>query len=170
MSVEDGKILEALHTVAQSDVEGLMEARRHYGESWKAEGGFSAWFNVKRKIDRLVKLCSRPVEVFGASDFVRERYNIFSHIEADLIEGGEGVLDTIRDLRRYLTLVEAEMLLQDKKLPLQRDNAAVQKRRQEAFQAKPNGQECPFGFDPALDVPFKPAMDGAVVSSPRTGE
>ena len=42
----------------------------------------------------------------------REKYDIFQTIRSDNRE--EGVIDDIRDLRRYLLLVEAEMLGYDK--------------------------------------------------------
>ena len=42
----------------------------------------------------------------------REKYDIFQTIRIDNRE--EGVIDDIRDLRRYLLLVEAEMLGYDK--------------------------------------------------------
>lgn len=129
----DEQVRNALLQVANEDVTGLIEARRNYGESWKQEGGFSAYFNIKRKIDRLVRLCSRAPEVINnrptsETPVVRERFDIFSQIMSDLIQGGEGTLDAIRDLRRYCALVEADMILRGVNLPLQRDTAAAKRR------------------------------------------
>lgn len=113
----------SLQLVADDDVEALIESRIAYGDSWRAEGGFSAYFNIKRKIDRFVKLLGRdPVQV---ADIKRERYDVFGHIQADLREGGETVLDTVRDLRRYLLLAEAFLVQSSVDLPLSRDNLAA---------------------------------------------
>ena len=40
---------ESLLQVSQHDVAGLAEARKLYGDSWRAEGGLSAWFNVNNQ-------------------------------------------------------------------------------------------------------------------------
>lgn len=127
------KFLDSLVTIAQQDVEGLVEARRLYGDSWRAEGGFSAFFNIKRKIDRFLKCLNRPFstivrdeKIGGLSgNFVRQQYDVFGHIEADIHEGGEASLDSIRDLRRYLMLAEAWMVEQKVALPRQRDNLSL---------------------------------------------
>jgi hypothetical protein len=136
----------ALRQVAAQDVEGLIVARELYGDSWKAEGGFSAWFNIKRKIDRLVNCMKREPLILNRerSDLptlTRERYDIFSNILMDIAQGGEASLDAVRDLRRYLTLVEAELLLQGQSLPLQRDNKTAEERRQKEHTAseRPEG-------------------------------
>lgn len=114
--------------VARQDVEGLVEAREAYGDSWRAEGGFSAFFNIKRKIDRLVKLAGREPARSRDGAVQRERYDIFSQVMFDTCEGGEGTLDSIRDLRRYLMLAEAWLLEQGVELPRQRDNLSLDTR------------------------------------------
>lgn len=50
-----------LKTIAEKDVEYLLWKDRQYGASWK-ESGRSAWFMVKRMIDRLVNMMARPPE------------------------------------------------------------------------------------------------------------
>src|SRR5688500_10741482 len=67
-----------------------------YNSSWKKRGGTSAYENVARKIDRITAACERAGN------------DIFNAIKAD--SGDRGLIDDIRDLRRYLALVEAEML------------------------------------------------------------
>ena len=123
---DDAEFASSLQAVTEDDVTALIESRIHYGDSWRAEGGFSAWFNIKRKVDRLVKLMSRDATP------TRDRYDIFGHIQSDLAEGGEAVLDAVRDMRRYLILVEAHLVQQKVKLPPSRDNVAAEKRHEAA--------------------------------------
>ena len=81
--------------VAKQDVEGLHKSEQSYGDSWKQRGGVGAFMMLARKWDRLEK----QVNEFG--------YDIFDAIDDDTRD--EGILDDIRDLRRYLFLVEAHM-------------------------------------------------------------
>jgi hypothetical protein len=120
----------SINLVAEQDVEGVIEARVLYGDSWREEGGFSAFFNIKRKIDRLVRCCKRPLETRG--DQARLPFDIFSQIRFDLNDGGETVLDAVRDLRRYLLLTEAFLVQEGVDLPLQRDNLAAALKAQRA--------------------------------------
>jgi hypothetical protein len=102
--------LEKLQEIAQEDVEGLKKAQRSYGNSWKQRGGVGAFMMLARKWDRL----ENRVQAIGP-DFVRPggarspvpSWDLFGHIAAD--PRAEGVIDDVRDLRRYLMLVEAEM-------------------------------------------------------------
>lgn len=106
------RYLDQLETIAAEDAAGLRKAQASYGNSWKIRGGVGAFMMLARKWDRLeIRLRriagtlnrsrkSRPNVDFGA-------YDIFGHIALDT--RAEGVIDDIRDLRRYLMLVEAEM-------------------------------------------------------------
>jgi len=126
-----------LATVAQEDVRFVLEKDRSYGASWKLSGGRSAWFMLKRKIDRMVEMMRRPTDPVGLSlpdyddmlasgegkgevtmavevaKYMRDCFlseDIFGMIERDP-SGDDGcVLAEVRDLRRYLLLVEAEMV------------------------------------------------------------
>lgn len=101
--------LDHLKPVAESDVEGLLKAQQSYGDSWKRRGGVGAFMMLARKWDRLEKRLAelpRARPELGPNVEGGDRYDIFHHIEAD--RRSEGVIDDIRDLRRYLTLVEAE--------------------------------------------------------------
>lgn len=126
--------MQFLEAVTKADVEHLREKEKTYKGSWKAAGGRSAWFMLRRKIDRLLVMMEEPVwpESFGLqdlieasrtdwakggipcelSDWFREMVlagDVFYKIEAEP-DGSDGtVLAEIRDLRRYLILVEAEM-------------------------------------------------------------
>lgn len=91
----DNGLKTRLELVASTDVEGLVRAEQDYGDSWKRRGGVGAFMMLARKWDRL----ERAVSARG--------YDVFEAISQD--RRAEGVMDDIRDLRRYLLLVEQEM-------------------------------------------------------------
>jgi hypothetical protein len=98
LAVDSGsRFLDQLDEIAAEDAAGLHVAAKSYGPSWKQGGGRNAYAMLKRKWDRMVNRLSRP-EIDG---------DIFKAIATD--DRGEGVIDDVRDLRRYLLLVEAEM-------------------------------------------------------------
>jgi hypothetical protein len=103
----ESRYLEHLESVAQSDVTGLKIAERSYGDSWKKRGGAGAFNMLARKWDRIEKAVSGAVHASpgapGASP-----YDVFEHLAAD--RSADGLIDDVRDLRRYLMLVDAEML------------------------------------------------------------
>lgn len=70
---------------------------RQYRGSWKKRGGVGAYFTFVRKIDSLVAQCDAG------------GYNIFK-LCIDNGSGDGGTLEQVRDLRRYLALVEAELV------------------------------------------------------------
>jgi len=89
-------ILEVVKNLCLNDYTSLCEAEKTYGDSWKNRGGIGAFMMLARKWDRIENLTQKHA------------YDIFQTIE----EYPEltGVIDDIRDLRRYLLLVEAEMV------------------------------------------------------------
>jgi hypothetical protein len=94
-----------LQNILVNDSVVIHEKDKSYRGSWKKRGGVGAFMMLCRKWDRL--------EAFvEATD-----YDIFKAIQSD--SRGESVLDDIRDLRRYLALVEAEIITQ------QNDNVRV---------------------------------------------
>lgn len=93
--------LQELNVIAVQDAQGLKKAQASYGNSWKSRGGVGAFMMLARKWDRLENQLARKPSEEG------DRYDIFAHIAED--PRGEGVIDDVRDLRRYLMLVEAEM-------------------------------------------------------------
>jgi hypothetical protein len=102
----DNRYLEFLDAVAASDVRGLHKAEKSYGASWKRRTGIGAFMMLARKWDRIEKRVATPI--VGAADAPpAAQYDVFDHIAAD--RRVEGIIDDIRDLRRYLMLVEAEM-------------------------------------------------------------
>jgi hypothetical protein len=117
-----GNLFEAdLRCIALQDVATLLKKDKEYGSSWKRRGGVGAYMMLARKMDRI------------ETQVKAHNYDIFAAITADSRE--EGLLDDIRDLRRYLMLVEQEM------------------KKVESASAKPEGMENPFGFDPKDDLP-----------------
>jgi hypothetical protein len=126
-----------LADIAASDVAVLEVKEGTYKGSWKKAGGRSAWFMMRRNMDRLITMLAPPNSmqdilqdftdhIHGAkesgdeihidtetllrlrSNFIAE--DIFAKIEEH--PGGEDgtVLACLRDLRRYLLLIEAEMI------------------------------------------------------------
>ena len=85
-----------IKALAMQDATILEEKDKHYGASWKKRGGVGAYMVTARKWDRIETIC----EAYG--------YDIFKAASKTGME--ETVLDTIRDLRRYLLLVEEFIL------------------------------------------------------------
>lgn len=124
-----------LRAVAEEDLRYVLAKDTSYGASWKMSGGRSAWFMLKRKIDRMCEMMRRPtsngleevIQHLPASpnggyyqvkpdtmEWVRKTLvseDIFTIIQSQPTDGSDGtVLAEVRDLRRYLMLVEAEMI------------------------------------------------------------
>lgn len=94
--------LKFLEAVAAADVVEVRRKEATYMGSWKRRGGVGAFMMLARKWDRLEQEMQRK----GV------KYDIFSCIEMEeQIQGEDGTaLAEVRDLRRYLMLVEAEMM------------------------------------------------------------
>ena len=97
MEDQPSKIIRQVDTLASLDTLKLNEAEQSYGDSWKQRGGVGAFMMLARKWDRIEKQVSE------------QSYDVFQAVAYDGRE--EGILDDIRDLRRYLFLVEAEIAL-----------------------------------------------------------
>jgi len=112
LAAEDlASLHKTLDTVAAGDVAGLRKAEESYGDSWKKRGGVGAFMMLARKWDRIEKQVKEE-EAAGSDDDTQQgtavvMWDILAHIQADPRE--EGLIDDIRDLRRYLMLVEAEV-------------------------------------------------------------
>lgn len=89
------RILKRIREIGQQDLFVLDEKGKSYGASWRAWGGAGAFINMARKWDRLV------VAVVAADT------NIFHAYARDQRE--ESILDDVRDLRRYLLLIEEHL-------------------------------------------------------------
>ena len=88
-------IIQGVDKLSKDDVLGLHNSEQSYGDSWKQRGGVGAFMMLARKWDRIEK----QVEGY--------RYDIFDAMAND--KRPEGLLDDIRDLRRYLFLVDSYM-------------------------------------------------------------
>jgi len=93
---EERMLEKTLRTICEADVLMLNIKNREYGGSWKKRGGTGAFMMLARKWDRL-------------EEQVRKlQWDVFTAALND--ERKEGVLDDIGDLRRYLLLVESEVM------------------------------------------------------------
>lgn len=91
--------LKFIELVARADCDHIRKKEATYQGSWKRRGGVGAFMMLARKWDRLEKMLEGGVA-----------YDIFSAIERDVSGLDGSALAEIRDLRRYLLLVEAEMV------------------------------------------------------------
>ena len=92
---EYSPIIKQTEIISAEDWTSLDRAEEDYGDSWRKRGGIGAFMMLARKWDRIEK------QVFDYT------YDIFLALEED--RSPEGLMDDIKDLRRYLLLVEAHM-------------------------------------------------------------
>tara|TARA_B100001939_G_scaffold343654_1_gene356706 strand:- start:1913 stop:2221 length:309 start_codon:yes stop_codon:yes gene_type:complete len=92
---EYSPIIRQTEIISAEDWLSLDRAEEDYGDSWRKRGGIGAFMMLARKWDRIEK------QVFDYT------YDIFLALEED--KRPEGLMDDIKDLRRYLLLVEAHM-------------------------------------------------------------
>ena len=90
--MQDGSNFNLIQNLADTDVAKLKHAQESYGDSWRSRGGVGAFMMLARKWDRI------------ENQVTKDGYDIFKTINDDPSE--TGILDDIRDLRRYLLLVE----------------------------------------------------------------
>ena len=85
-----------LNDISMDDVANLLLAEKSYKGSWQRRGGVGAFMMLARKFDRI----EAQVQEYG--------WDIFEATHKD--QRIEGIIDDIRDLRRYLLLVEAYIM------------------------------------------------------------
>lgn len=95
--------------IAEQDAEVLEDKDRQYGSSWRRRGGVGAFMMAARKWDRIeTAIMPHPEDPTRANGSTVGRpvapWDIFGAVAAD--QRDEGILDDIRDLRRYLLLIE----------------------------------------------------------------
>lgn len=86
--------------ILTDDLNGLLAAEKDYGDSWKKRGGTDSFFMLARKWDRI------------EHQVKRYSWNILEAVRCDTRPNG--IRDDIRDLRRYLILVEHQIALEEK--------------------------------------------------------
>ena len=91
-NMQEGSDFNLIQNLANTDVAKLKHAQESYGDSWRSRGGVGAFMMLARKWDRIENQVSK------------DGYDIFKTINND--PSSSGILDDIRDLRRYLLLVE----------------------------------------------------------------
>jgi len=94
--MQEGSDFNLIQNLANIDVAKLKHAQESYGDSWRSRGGVGAFMMLARKWDRIENQVSK------------DGYDIFKTINND--PSSSGILDDIRDLRRYLLLVEGFMV------------------------------------------------------------
>ena len=82
-----------IKALTEGDIEALKNAEVSYGDSWRKRGGVGAFMMLARKWDRIENQTNK------------QGWDMFAAIFADTSDAG--LLDDIRDLRRYLLLVES---------------------------------------------------------------
>lgn len=94
-----------LRTVADQDERALRKAAEEYGASFSKRGGVGHFMMLARKWDRIEQAM---VKANGLP-----KYDIYLRTARD--QRPEGLIDDVRDLRRYLLLLEAELLARETK-------------------------------------------------------
>jgi len=122
-----------LPLIASEDIHGLRKAFESYGDSWCKRGGVGAFMVMARKWDRLENFLSR----------FRFAWDIFKAMMMDA--RSEGIIDDIRDLRRYLMLIEAKgrAMRIECAFTISRDNLVVVAEKPAASEAREPGGEAP---------------------------
>ena len=91
--MQEGSDFNFIDALANADVTALEEAQKSYGDSWRSRGGVGAFMMLARKWDRI------------ENQVKKQGWDVFKTIYDD--PSNKCILDDIRDLRRYLLLVEA---------------------------------------------------------------
>jgi hypothetical protein len=87
---------EMLDDIVQADTDYVRAKDKQYDSSWKRRGGVGAYFTIVRPWDRL--------ENFAKA----QGYDLFAAMQNDPLHGPDGTaLACVRDMRRYLLLLEA---------------------------------------------------------------
>lgn len=88
-----------LADIFKEDHDHILKKDESYGASWQQRGGVGAFMMLARKWDRLENILKQSF-----------RYDIFAGAYSDMSGADGSILAEVRDLRRYLALVEAKVL------------------------------------------------------------
>lgn len=103
-----------LGQIADEDLNYIKRKDVQYAASWKRREGPGAFFTMARPWDRFENIARAGVvsnneKGLGAADI--KPFDIFAIIQAQGLAGPDGsLIACVRDLRRYLLLLEAEMI------------------------------------------------------------
>ena len=92
-----GRVAELIR-ICNRDLVEICQKSKSYRDSWIKRGGVGAFMMLARKWDRLEE------------QIKAKNWDVIEATLSD--EREEGLLDDIQDLRRYLALVESEILLE----------------------------------------------------------
>lgn len=113
--------------VAQHDVDMVLPRDTQYKGSWQKRGGNGVFDNLARKWDRIESACADT------------HYDLMLAFHSD--PGPTGLIDDIRDLRRYLLLTEAWLILNGGLEPPPNYPQADRARLQTARQDRPSDSQ-----------------------------
>jgi len=142
--------------IAQEDVDHINYKEKTYRGSWKKRGGTGAFMMLARKWDRIENIMQ---------DY--QSYDLFKLAEEQEWSGEDSsILAEIRDLRRYLLLVESQMVLEcEEGLTDKPDLQELQQEFLTRFDEEEVVEEQPSGGTPALE-PIPPMTTAQKVSPP----
>jgi hypothetical protein len=154
--------MQYLRQIVEDDIQTLQQKESTYKGSWKMSGGRSAWFMLKRKIDRMINMMTTEgmdvesyTNISAIKSMLRAEDDIFLRAELDGSQAGADgtLLAEIQDLRRYLLLTEAELKNRSNK----RDNHAIPPKkeapREESHNERIKREVREGKYDPNID-PF----------------
>ena len=95
-ALDESENITIVHKLASLGVVSLAKSEKSYGNSWKQRGGVGAFMMLARKWDRI------------ENQVKAHKYDVFEAVTAN--PDKTGIIDDIRDLRRYLLLVESELI------------------------------------------------------------
>lgn len=107
-----------MEAIAKTDIDYLRKKDAQYAASWKQRGGVGAFFTIVRPWDRFVNMLDpskvpgdqREAPIAARLNRPVPAFDLFAAIRADGLVGEDGtVIACVRDLRRYLLLIEAHM-------------------------------------------------------------
>jgi hypothetical protein len=111
--------LNYLQEIVEHDVENVKAKEETYQGSWKKRGGVGAFMMLARKWDRIENMMETmdfedsPEGYPDTGKPYKTYHCLFDLAKQQKFSGEDGsLLAEIRDLRRYLLLVEAEMMAQ----------------------------------------------------------
>lgn len=96
-----------IQSIADADVKSLSDAQKRYGDAWCKRGGISVFTKLADKWDKIQDYLTKPPKsdeaFYNGPSFAP--YDVFGAVYET--KAVNGVIDDIRDLRRYLMLIEA---------------------------------------------------------------